>query len=79
MEFDALITMDQNLRFQQNLRGRHIRIVVIRARSNKLTDLSPIAPKVLAALAEMVPGELRMVGVQPVSYTHLTLPTKRIV
>lgn len=62
-EYDALITMDQNLRFQQNLRGRRLRIVVIRAASNKLTDLIPIAPTVLAALAEMMPGDLRIVGV----------------
>lgn len=62
-EFDALITMDQNLRFQQNLRGRQLRIVVIRARSNKLTDLIPVAPAVLIVLADMAPGELRIVSV----------------
>jgi predicted nuclease of predicted toxin-antitoxin system len=30
-EYDALITMDQNFRFQQNLRGRRLRIILIRA------------------------------------------------
>jgi predicted nuclease of predicted toxin-antitoxin system len=62
VEYDVLVTMDQNLRFQQNLRGRRIRIVVLRARSNKLTDLMPLAPSVLSALSEMAPGELRIVG-----------------
>ena len=59
-EYDALVTMDQNLRFQQNLRGRRLRIVVLRARSNKLTDLTPIAPSVLLALSQMAAGELRI-------------------
>jgi predicted nuclease of predicted toxin-antitoxin system len=62
-EYDAFVTMDQSLRFQQNLRGRRLRIVVIRAASNTLPALAPLAPFVLAALAEMVPGELRIVGV----------------
>ena len=62
-EFDAFVTMDQNLRFQQNLRGRRLRIVVIRARSNKWNDVHPIASSVLLALAQLAPGELRIVAV----------------
>lgn len=31
VEYDAFVTMDQNLQFQQNLRGRRLRIVVVRA------------------------------------------------
>jgi predicted nuclease of predicted toxin-antitoxin system len=30
-EYDAFLTMDQSLRFQQNLRGRRLRIVLIGA------------------------------------------------
>ncbi len=62
-EYDALVTMDQSLRFQQNLRGRQLRIVVIRALRNTLPVLAPAAPAVLDALAAMKPGELRIVGV----------------
>lgn len=61
--FDAFLTMDQNLRFQQNLAGRRIRIVVIRAPSNRLTALVPAAPGVLAALGDMAAGALRIVAV----------------
>jgi predicted nuclease of predicted toxin-antitoxin system len=61
--YDAFVTMDQNLRFQQNLRGRRLRIVVVHAPRNTLPVLAPLAPAVLAALAEMMPGELRVVGV----------------
>jgi predicted nuclease of predicted toxin-antitoxin system len=60
-EFDVLITMDQNLRFQQNLRGRTLRVVLIRAHSNRLTVLAPAAMAVLRALIEMEPGELRVI------------------
>jgi hypothetical protein len=54
--------MDQSLRYQQNLRGHQIRVVVVRAFSNRLTVLAPRAVAVLDALGEMVPGELRLVS-----------------
>ena len=62
-EYDALITMDQNLRFQQNLRGRRLRIILIRAARNTVPVLAPIAPAILDTLAAMSPGEFRVVGV----------------
>jgi predicted nuclease of predicted toxin-antitoxin system len=62
LEYDAFVTMDQSLRFQQNLRGRRLRIVVVRAHSNTLPTLAPVAPLVLSALREMGEGELRVVG-----------------
>lgn len=61
-EHDAFVTMDQNLRFQQNLRGRRLRIVVVRAPRNTLPVLAAVAPAVLSALAAMPAGELRIVG-----------------
>lgn len=61
-EYDAFITMDQSLRFQQNLGGRRMRVVVVRALRNTLPELAPLAPVVLATLSEMAPGELRVVG-----------------
>jgi predicted nuclease of predicted toxin-antitoxin system len=52
-EFDAFITMDQNLRYQQNLKGRQLRIIVILASSKRLSCLAPAATRILAALAEV--------------------------
>lgn len=60
--FDALLTMDQSIRFQQNLRGRALRIVILHAPTNKLADLVPLAPTVLAMLPTLAPGEVRIVG-----------------
>ena len=62
-EYDAFLTADQNLRYQQNLRGRRLRIVVLHARRTSLPLLAPLAPAVLRALAEMEAGEVRSVGV----------------
>lgn len=61
-EYDAFITADQNLPYQQNLRGRRIRIVVLRAQRTSLPELAPFAPAVLAALEDMSLGELRVIS-----------------
>ena len=49
-EFDAFVTVDRNLSFQQNLSSRTIAVVVLRARSNRLADLRPLVAKLMAAL-----------------------------
>ena len=61
--FDAFVTVDKNLRFQQNLRGRPFRIVLLRAHSNAIENLVPLVGPLLAAFADMQPGDLRVVGV----------------
>ena len=59
--YDVLITTDQNLRYQQNLAGRRLAVVVL---------LSTAWPKVRlhvadirAALDQIGPGELREVSI----------------
>lgn len=44
-EFDALVTLGTNLRYQQNLIGRKIAIVILRARSSRLSDLISYFPR----------------------------------
>lgn len=61
-EFDAFLTMDQNLRFQQNIRGRSLRIIVLRATRKTLPVLVPLAPLILRSLPEKAPGELKVIG-----------------
>ena len=60
--FDAFVTMDQGLRFQQNLaaltRGTHLGVVVLRARTNRLEDLLPLVPGLLDALGALRPGQV---------------------
>jgi hypothetical protein len=55
---EVFVTADQNLRYQQNLKGHAIFVIVLEARSLALEDLLPLVPGVLAALARARPGEL---------------------
>ena len=61
-EFDVFVTVDRNLSFQQPLAKFGIAVVVLRAKSNRLADLKPLAPKLLAALSGIGPGQLRIIG-----------------
>ena len=61
-KFEALLTVDQNLPFQQNLRASGICVVVAVARTNRVKELRPLLPKILEALARVKPGEFITVG-----------------
>jgi hypothetical protein len=52
------MTVDQNIRYQQNVRNRRVAILVLRAPTNRLEDLRRTIPAVLAALATVNPGEI---------------------
>lgn len=54
--FDALITSDQNLKYQQNLTTRKLGIVVLP--TNHLPSVLQLAPKIALALSEISPGAL---------------------
>jgi predicted nuclease of predicted toxin-antitoxin system len=60
--FEIFITVDQGLAYQQNLSGRKISIIVLRARSNRLIDLLPLVGKCLSHLREMKPSQVVLVG-----------------
>lgn len=59
---DVFVTMDRSLAYQQNLTRLPFGIVVLRARSNRLPDLLPLIPPLLTALADVVPGQVHVVG-----------------
>ncbi|HEY2435380.1 MAG TPA: hypothetical protein VGI12_22110 [Vicinamibacterales bacterium] len=58
----AALTVDQNIQFQQNVRASGVAVVVLVAKTNRLTELRPLVPQILAALGRLVPGELIRVG-----------------
>lgn len=60
--FNVLITLDTNLRYQQNLVGRTISIVVILARSNRLANIRQYFDDWARALDAIKPGEIAYVG-----------------
>lgn len=57
-EFDAFVTMDSSIEFQQNLRSLDIGIVLIRAHSNRRTDVEPLIPAVNDLLHTLRAGEI---------------------
>src|SRR5215208_6584111 len=57
-EFDALITMDQGIPHQHNLRDLDLAIVLLEAPGNRLVDLVPLVEGVKAVLSEARPGEV---------------------
>jgi len=61
-EFDALVTMDRNIPYQQNLRNINLAIVIIRAFSNSKAVVAPLMPAVNRALATIQPGQVVHVG-----------------
>jgi hypothetical protein len=61
-KYDAFVTLDQSLRYQQNLRGRSLLVLVLRARSNRLVDVDPLVPEILRVLPTARPGEATLVG-----------------
>lgn len=60
---DAFVTVDKNIRFQQNLRGRPFPVILLRAHSSSLEHLVPLVPQLLSAVQSAQPGDLRVVGV----------------
>ena len=56
--FDVLLTVDQNVRLQQNLATRKISLVTLDARSITIEGLTPFAPLVDEVLSKIETGKL---------------------
>ncbi|MBI2371361.1 MAG: DUF5615 family PIN-like protein [Deltaproteobacteria bacterium] len=61
-QFDALVTVDKRLPQQQLIKDRPFGVVVLRARSNRLSDLLPLVPALLTALADLTAGVVNEVA-----------------
>jgi predicted nuclease of predicted toxin-antitoxin system len=62
-KFDVFVTIDKNIRHQQNLTGRKIAVLIIRTVSNDLDDIRAHIPQALAALKTIRPGQVVEVGI----------------
>jgi len=63
-EFDAFVTTDRSLPFQQDPSHFSIAVIVLRAPSNRVTDLRRLIPQLLAALPVAKRGEVTWVGAE---------------
>jgi predicted nuclease of predicted toxin-antitoxin system len=60
--FDVFVTVDRNLAFQQNVAALPVAVIVLRAKSNRLTDLKPLVPDLLLAIKTAPSGAVTFVG-----------------
>ena len=60
--FDVLITCDRSIRWQNNMAGRPIAVLVLVAPTNRLPDLMPLVPLMLERLRDLKPGDVQEVG-----------------
>lgn len=56
--FEVLVTLDRGMKFEQNLRGCRIAVLIVRSRSNRLADLLPQVEACLNRLNTIRPGEI---------------------
>ncbi len=61
-QWDVLLTSDRNIRYQQNMTGRRVSILILRAKSNRMKDLLPLMPACAEALLGIEPGRVVEVG-----------------
>jgi predicted nuclease of predicted toxin-antitoxin system len=59
--YDALITMDSSVPYQQLISNFNLRLIILSAKSNRLNDTSPLMPKVETALTTLHPGSIAIV------------------
>ena len=58
-KIDVLVTSDQNLSFQQNLRGKHLALVVLP--SNDIEVLRGLSRRMALAVNQAIPGSYQFV------------------
>jgi len=60
--WDVLLTSDRNIKYQQNMTGRNVSILILCTKSNRMKDLSPLMPACAQALLSIQPGQVVEVG-----------------
>jgi len=60
--FDVFVTVDRNLSFQQHLIAFKIAVIVLAAKTNRLADLRPLVPALLAAIPSAQAGAAKLVS-----------------
>ena len=61
LEFDVLLTNDQNMEHQQHLKQFDLAFIVLVASSNDINDLRPLMPAVNETLNDIRPGEIHYI------------------
>lgn len=59
--FEVLVTTDKNMRYQQNLEGRKIAVVVLG--QGRWSLIKPYIPQIIAAVSAAIPGSFTEVEI----------------
>lgn len=60
--FEVFLTTDQNLEHQQNVDSFSIAIIILCAKTNRLSDLRLLVPELLAKINMCKPGTVLSIG-----------------
>jgi hypothetical protein len=63
-EFDVFLMIDKNLKHQQNLATLPLAVIVILAKTNRLTNIVPFVPEV----------ERRLISIQSYTLVEVSIP-----
>ncbi len=63
-QFDVFLTVDKGIKYQQNMTGRTIAVITLRAVNNSITAHAPLMPQVLALLPTVEPGRVYIIAAQ---------------
>lgn len=63
--FDVLVTIDQNVRHQQNLSKYNVGVVAIEIPDTRLVFLRQLLPEIREAIAAVKPGQLVIIEPRP--------------
>jgi predicted nuclease of predicted toxin-antitoxin system len=62
LAWDVLPANDRNLKYQQNMTGRSVSILILHAKTNRMKDLLPLISACSEALLSIKPGQVVEVG-----------------
>lgn len=60
--FEVFLTIDKGIEYEQNLTGRRIATMILRAKSNRLVDLLPLADACLKQMRSIRAGQIVRIG-----------------
>jgi hypothetical protein len=60
--FQVFVSIDRGIEFQQKLKPRRIAVMLVRTKSNRVTDLVAHLPKIMSALERLQAGQLIRIG-----------------
>ena len=61
-EFEAFVTVDRKISVEQDVRKFKISVILLRAQTNRLEDIRPLAVELLEKLPRAAAGELTLIG-----------------